>query len=352
MRIGINFHTSDEYISGVEHYSLGLLNGLLRIDTKNQYVVYTNTPDLLRARVAHSKNLTIVGIKYLKARIARILWEHTQLPSLAERQEVDILHCLSYICPLRKKAVPYVVTIHDTIAIDHPEWCKQTNALYFKLFMKAATKRASCVISPSKCTADSLRSKSYVHGSRIKVVYPGIDRIFDTSRSSSRCLEVRRRYSLPDRYALYVGNIEPKKNIWTLLCVHRRLQERIASYKLVIVGKRSWGTRAEIHRIAKEVSSNNVVMTGYVARNDLPFVYKNADVFVFPSFYEGFGFPPVEAMACGTPVVSSSRGALKETLGDAALIVEPHNIRQIAESVFVMINDPWLRKKHIRAGLA
>ena len=351
MRIGINFHTFDKYISGVEYYTLGLLNVLLRIDTRNDYVVYTNQPGLIKEYVPSSKNLTIIEVKHLKTRIARILWEHTRLPRLVGRQELDVLHCPSYICPLYRMSVPCVVTVHDTIAIDHPEWCKQTNALYFNLFMKAAAQKASCVISVSRCTADDLKRNFDLPCSKIRIIYSGIDNIFKANTNSSRQSEVRMRYNLPERYILYVGNIEPKKNVWTLLCVQKKVREKGLPHKLVIVGKRSWRTKVELDEITKEITSNNVVWAGYVDRNDLPLVYQMADVFVFPSLYEGFGSPPLEAMACGTPVVSSSRGALNETVREAALIIEPDNIQEITRAVLSMIADAALREKHIRLGL-
>lgn len=351
MRIGINFHTLDNYISGVEYYSLGLLNGLLHVDPRNDYVVYTNQPSLVKKHVLTSKNLSVIEVKHLKTRIARILWEHTQLPRLAARHELDVLHCPSYICPLYRTSVPYIVTIHDTIAIDHPEWCKQTNALYFNLFMKAATKKAACVISVSRCTADDLKRNFQLPYSKIRIVYSGIDSTFKAEKDSSRHSEVRIRYNLPEPYILYVGNIEPKKNIWTLLCVQKKLQEKGLPHKLVIVGKRSWGAKVELDEIVKEIASKDIISAGYVDRSDLPFVYQMADVFVFLSLYEGFGFPPLEAMACGTPVVSSSRGALNETIRGAALIVEPHNIQQITQAVISMITDSSLRERYIRIGL-
>jgi glycosyltransferase involved in cell wall biosynthesis len=351
MRIGINFQTIDKYISGVEYYSLGLLNGLLRIDTRNAYVVYTNQPSLVKEHVPPSKNLTIVNVKHLKTRISRIFWEHTQLPRFVVRHELDVLHCPSYICPLYKTSVPYVVTVHDTIAIDRPQWCKQTNSLYFNLFMKPAVKKASCVISVSRCTADDLKRNFNLPGSKVRIIYSGIDSIFKASKDSSHCSEVRMRYNLPKRYILYVGNIEPKKNIWTLLCVQKKLQEQGLPHKLVIAGKRSWGTRVELDEISKEITSNNVVWAGYVDRSDLPCVYQMADVFVFPSLYEGFGFPPLESMACGTPVISTRNGALNETVRDAALTVEPHSIQRITQAVISMITDSSLRERHIHMGL-
>lgn len=350
MRFGFNFQAIDKYFSGVEYYSLGLLNGLLRIDTQNTYIVFTNQPDLVKEHIPQSENLTIIEIKYLKTRAARICWEHTQLPRLSVKHKLHVLHCPSYICPLRKISVPYVVTIHDTIAIDHPQWCKETNALYFNLFMKAAAKKASRIISVSECSANDVKRNLNLPCSKVRTIYSGIDEIFRAGKNSSRCSEVRARYNLPERYILYVGNIEPKKNIGTLLRVQKTLREKGLLHKLVIVGKRSWAAKAEIKEISRETVSGNVVCPGYVDRNDLPYVYQMTDVFVFPSLYEGFGFPPLEAMACGTPVISTRSGALAETVSDAALIVEPHDIKQITQAIFSMITDSSFRERHTRMG--
>jgi glycosyltransferase involved in cell wall biosynthesis len=352
MRIGINFHTADRYMSGVEYCSLGLLNGLVQIDSQNQYIVFTNRPELLREHVPLSRNLMIHGVKHLGTRTARILWEHTRLPDLVRRTRLDVLHCLSYICPVRKSPVPYIVTIHDTIAIDHPEWCKKTNALYFKLFMKFVVSRASRIISVSKCTAEDLKRNFPTACSKVHVVYPGIDRIFRSRNNSPYHSKLRARYHLPARYILYVGNLEPKKNIGAVLETQKRIREAGFPHKLVVVGKRSWGVTSQLREISKETGPGHIVSLGYVKRNDLPFIYQMADVFVFPSLYEGFGFPPLEAMACGIPAVTSSKGALGETMRDAALMVEPRDVNRISEAVLSLITDRDLREKHIRMGLA
>jgi glycosyltransferase involved in cell wall biosynthesis len=262
-----------------------------------------------------------------------------------------VLHCPSYICPLRKQSTPYVVTIHDTIAIDHPQWCKKTNALYFKLFMKAAAKKATRIISVSERSTDDIKRNFDLPCSRIRTIHSGIDNIFNSGENSSRCSEVKACYNLPQRYILYVGNIEPKKNIVTLLRVQKKLREKNLPHKLVIVGKRSWESKAELEEISREIAAGNVVCPGYVDRNDLPYVYKMADVFVFPSLYEGFGFPPLEAMACGTPVITTRGGALAETVKDAALIVEPHNTQQITNAICSIITNSRFREKYTRMGL-
>jgi len=350
MKIGINFHTSDEYISGVEYYSLGLINSLLRLDEKNQYIIFTNQPNLVRTHIAPSKNLTVQNLDHLKTRPKRILWEHFVLPRMAKNKGLDILHCPHYVCPLFNTTLPYVVTIHDTIAIDHPHWCKPSNALYYGLIIKQTIKKASKIIVPSHSTADNLKSHFSVNGSTINIIYPGIDPIFNTNKKPWCQNQIRIRYNLPQRYILFVGNIEPKKNILGLLNTYKLLQKKGLPHKLVLVGKKGWKNK-NVYREILKTKNENVIFTGYVDRPDLPFVYQMADVFVFASLYEGFGFPPLEAMACGTPVVASSSGALKETVKDSSYTVDPQNPEDIAQAVYLLITNNNLRQKYIESGL-
>lgn len=350
MRIGINFHSADKYISGVEYYTLGMINALLRVDSQNEYIVFTNQPDLVKQYMPASKHLQIRPVRLMKTRGRRIVWEHFRLPQLAARARLDILHCPVYICPLLDVGIPYVVTVHDTIAINYPKWCKFSNALYFNMVMKAAAKRAAAIVTVSERTADDLKEVSPSYAAKIHVVHPGIDTIFNAEADVSQLPKVRARYGLPDRYILYVGNIEPKKNLRTLLDAHKILRAKGLPQKLVIVGKRHWKARSVLRSMLKGNSLGDITLTGYAERHDLPYIYQMADVFVFISWYEGFGFPPLEAMACGTPVIASARGALKETLADAAYTVPPDSPEEIAEAISRMVTDRSLREKYVRIG--
>jgi glycosyltransferase involved in cell wall biosynthesis len=350
MKIGINFHTTDRYISGVEYYSLGLINSLLCLDGENEYVVFTNQPQLLASGLSASENLTVRKSNYLQNRVRRILWEHSRLPRIAKNEGMDVVHCPHYICPFLDAAVPYVVTIHDTIAIEHPQWCKLSNALYYNIFMKPSVSKASRVIAVSHSTADSLKRRFPAGASKLRVIYPGIDTIFNSKKDPSGQTRVKSRYGLPERYILFVGNIEPKKNILNLVRAYKLLRLRGLSHKLVLAGKRTWKSKG----VLKEISGaapGSILAIGYVDRVDLPFVYQMADVFVFASLYEGFGFPPLEAMACGTPVVASTGGALTETAGGASRTVDPTNPEDIAEAIYLLITNRKLRQKHLELGI-
>lgn len=351
MRIGLNFFTIDSYLSGVEYYFLGLLGALLRLRSEDTYVLFTNHLDLFDHDLQKCPNLIPVEVRHLTSRTRRILWEHVILPRKLKEYQVDLLHCPSYICPLRRVGIPYVVTIHDTIAIDYPQFCKRTNALYYGLFMRRTVSTAAGIVAVSGSTRNDITRLFGVNTAKIHSIYPGIDPRFRVARDEERVSRVKERCRLPDHFILYVGNIEPKKNIATLLAVIERLRARGVRHKMVIVGKRAWRTHAELKQIRKLEGSGDIVMTGYVPRADLPSVYQLADCFVFPSFYEGFGFPPLEAMACGVPVVASDRGALKETLGDAACLVEPDDAEGIAEGICALVKDRALRARFVDRGL-
>jgi glycosyltransferase involved in cell wall biosynthesis len=350
MRIGLNFHCSDGYLSGVEYYALGLLRGLVQIDRTNEYLVYTNRPDLTRDHVPPTANLRIIPVAHLRTRIARILWEHTLLPRLAVRHGLDVLHCTNAICSTSTTAVPCVVTIHDTLALDRPRWCRPANALHFRLLLRRSAAAAARIITVSQQTAQDVCRHAAVPRSALRVVYPGIDEIFSHDGDPRRRARVRARYGLPERYILYVGNIEPRKNVPTLLEVRHRLDRDGLPHKLVIAGGRTWRAGSEQRCIQREVASGGVVRIGYASRGDLPFIYQMADVFLFPSLFEGFGFPPLEAMACGTPVVCSSRGALAETAVGAAWIVDPANVSEMAAAVRTLLTDARVHDRYVESG--
>ncbi|MCK5605914.1 glycosyltransferase family 4 protein [Candidatus Pacearchaeota archaeon] len=350
MRIGIDFHTNDIYVSGVERYSLGLINALLRTDRQNAYVIFTNQPNLVAENVPASKRLRIRDVNYLGTRAGRILWQHTRLPLLARKEGLDLLHCPHYICPCFDAGVPYVVTVHDTIALDNPQWCKVTNILYFRLMMGLTIKRASRIITVSQCTASSLNRHFPDVGSRVGTVYPGVEEIFNGEKSHRHQNRVRSKYDLPEAYVLFVGNIEPKKNVMQLLRAFKLARQRGIPHKLVLVGKRTWKSKDVWQCIRHQVRAGNVILTGYVKQQDLPYVYQMADVFVFASLYEGFGFPPLEAMACGTPVIASTSGALKETMGTASYTVDPTDHHSIAEAIYLLITHKKVRQKYIELG--
>ena len=352
MRIGIPFHTKDDYLSGVEYYSLGLVRCLAQYIPGNEYVVLTNRPELVESYLGARDNVCVSSSYVGNYRPLRVLWEHLRLPRLAERWGFDVLHCPCYICPAMPSSVPYVVTIHDTLALDYPNWCQHLNALYFRLAMKRTVARADRIVAVSSQTKRDLTRHFCGCSSKCRVISPAIDPIFFARKASHEWKAIRERYGLPAQYVLYVGNIEPKKNVLGLLDAHRLLTASGRPHKHGVVGKRQWRAVAEIRELARGEADGSVVFTGYVAREDLPGVYQMSALYVCASLYEGFGFPPLEAMASGVPVVSSTRGALAETVGDAAYLVDPEDTRQIADAMASVIGDEGIRREYVSRGLS
>ncbi|KKL73846.1 hypothetical protein LCGC14_2070810 [marine sediment metagenome] len=351
MRIGINFHTTDRYISGVERYSLGLIDALLSQDDENEYIVFTNQPQIVRDNVRSARNLCIESLTNIKTRAQRILWEHICLPKVAEKHRIDVLHCPHYICPYFRSNVPYVVTVHDTIALDFPQWCRKTNAIYYKMTMKSAVNNAAKIIAVSKYTAERLNCHFEDTTGKVRVIHPGIDAVFTDESDDNRQAEVRAKYNLPQKYILFVGNIEPKKNVVALLKASELLEDMGLSHKLVLAGKRSWKSKHVLEEINTQSKANKVVVTQYVLQEDLPFIYQMADVFVFPSLCEGFGFPPLEAMACGTAVIATGVGVLRELTDEYCRVIDPADHRGIARRIALLVRNEKIRRQYITAGL-
>lgn len=352
MRIGFNFHSTDSFISGVEYYSLGLLRSLLNIDKTNEYIVFTNRASLIESHIGSQDNLTVRDCSFLKSRLHRLCWEHLRLPAIAKKERLDILHCSHYICPAVKTSAAYVVTIHDTIAIDHPRWCKRTNAAYYKLFLKKAARNASKIIAVSNYTAERIRQNFDVEDSKIKIIYPAIDAgIFNLQIDSQKQNKIRTKYNLPKDYILYAGNIEPKKNLLNLLKAFKLLRQNGCRHSLVITGQRSWKSKRVFDFLDKEFKSDEVVLTGFIEREDIGHVYKMVDCVVLPSLCEGFGFPAVEAFACGVPVAASRVGILQEITPQSYTSLEPENPDQMAQSINKLLTDYKLRELRIKTGL-
>jgi glycosyltransferase involved in cell wall biosynthesis len=351
VKIGINFQSKDTCYSGVERYSLGLIGAMAEFAPRHQYVIFTNRSQAVREQVIARDNVVIRQSVYPNSRVFRIAWEHLVLPGLARDEGLDVLHCPNYVCPLRSSVVPCVVTCHDTIALDHPEWCQPSNAFYYKLVLKATANRAACVVAVSRHSAEDVRRRLGIASERVRVVYPGLDSGFNSQLGEKDRSRIRSTYHLPERYLLYVGNIEPRKNLPALLKAYRILRERKLPHKLVLVGQRTWRSSNVLEQVRRTGGSEGIIQLGYVPQPDLPGIYQLADLYVCPSLHEGFGFPPLEAMASGIPVLSSGGGALAETLGDAAYPIDPADPSAIAAGAICLLTDQETRRECIRRGI-
>jgi len=254
---------------------------------------------------------------------------------------VDLFHATEHLLP-RLSSIRTVFTLHDLIFLFHPETHKPLNRWFLTLMMPRFLRAADAIIAVSECTKrDAIRFYG-IPEENITVIYEGVNPRFRPVGPEAMAA-VRARYDLPEHFILYVGTIEPRKNLTVLLEAFSNLQSAICNLHLVFVGKKGWLYEGFFRRLRELGLEDRVIFTGYVPDEDLPAIYSAAELFVFPSLYEGFGLPVLEAMACGTPVVCSNTSSLPEVAGDAALLVDPTDVCALAGAMERALRDETLR---------
>lgn len=247
-------------------------------------------------------------------------------------------------------SVPTVLTVHDLIFRRFPQYHKPLNRWYLNLTMPLYVKQATAIIAISQATKQDLISAYGVPADKIRVVYEAADPRFKP-QAEHEIARVRSKYSLPERYILFVGTIEPRKNLPRLLEAYRKVHRAGLTDALVVVGKRGWLV-GDFFRKLEDETLPPVILPGFVSDEDLPALYAGAQALAFPSLFEGFGLPMLEAMACGTPVVASRAGSLPEIGGDAAVYFDPESIEEMAEALERVLTDAELAEHLRRKGLA
>lgn len=293
-----------------------------------------------------------IGIERLpisnRSRLARILYEERFLGR--RLGGFDLFHAPGYVAPSRLPC-PLVLSIYDLVALTHPELAKRSNALHYRWRLPRSAKAAARVIVPLECVARQVVERLGVERERIRVVPLGVDARLRPPSLDARA-KVRATHRLARPYILFVGNVEPKKNLPTLLRAFAALKREGLPHELVIAGKRGWKCRDVFALPAELRIEADVRFLGYVAEDDLAGLYGGAELFAFPSLVEGFGLPPLEAMACGTPVVASDAEALIESTGDAAEHVPALDAEALAGAMRRILADAALRERLRAAGLA
>ena len=233
-----------------------------------------------------------------------------------------------------------VLTIHDLSPLDHPEWFAPAFALWYRQILPPLARRVRRVLTPSSFSRQRVIQRLSVPAEKVVVVPPGVDPAQFRPVDSAL---VRARYGLTGSYLLFVGTLEPRKNLPALLSAWGEVRQRFSAAELVIAGGRSPVFRPALHGQEKALAHERVRFLGAVSDSDLPGLYSGAAALLLPSLYEGFGLPVLEAMACGVPVVSSRAGALKETAGEAALLVDPVGVDGLSCAMEQILLDEGLR---------
>jgi glycosyltransferase involved in cell wall biosynthesis len=343
MRIGIDAHHINGKPQGSRTYLLELIRALSRVlPADDEVIVYSFRPEETSALLP-AKELTHRRVFPDSARV-RLPFV---APALALRDRLSLLHS-QYIAP-PFSFLPDVVTIHDILFETHPELFEGAFSERSVGLIRRTARRAAMVLTVSEFSRRALVERYHLSPERVLVTPNGVDReAFRPLGAESE--GIRKRYRLDGPFVLFVGRIEPRKNLPRLIRAFSRARGRLGgSIRLVIAGKEDFRSR-EVFQEAERQGEASVVFLGAVPDADLPSLYNLAVALVYPSLAEGFGLPVLEAMACGTPVVASPRGALPEVGGDAVLWVEPEDEEAIAEGIERIVTDNDLRGKLRAAG--
>jgi glycosyltransferase involved in cell wall biosynthesis len=342
MRIAIDARMGHMHV-GMGVYVGGLISHLGEIDKANEYFIIVNkgrNADFVPRQENFIKWVTSISYEN---HLTRDLWEQGYLPLKLHRHKIDIYHGPNYVLPIFTKAGT-VLTAYDMISFATPEWYKPISRFRVQKLLKLSAKKANKTIAGSENSKRDIIKILRVPEEKIKVVYIGINDIYRPINDKHKLDSVKTRYDIADRFILHVGSLNPRKNIPRLIDAYSRLPAKIMEeYQLVIAGKRSWRAD-EIFAKAKQFGpEERIAFTGFVAEDDLPLLMNAADLLAFPSLYEGFGIPPLEAMACGTPVIASNTSSIPEIVGDAALLFDPYNVEEMAAAMYRALTDEQLR---------
>jgi glycosyltransferase involved in cell wall biosynthesis len=357
MRIGIDCRTilDPEHgeAAGVGHYTYHLVDNLLNVDKKNQYVLLFDqgVGDAGYFKRKNSQIRFFPQREYKK--FLPLVYSHLLCSAALERENLDVFHSPASTIPLcySKNAV---ITVHDLAIYQNPKWFPR-QIFATRVSVPQSLKRAKKIIAVSKHTALDLEKFLKVPKEKIAVVYNGVEERQDLNKVDSQSQKkVRQKFDIRQNFILFIGTIQPRKNVEGLILAYDRLRksEVFKNYQLVIAGQKGWGYKAVFEKIKELALTKKVIFCGYVLREDKIRLLNAASVFVFPSFYEGFGLSLLEAMQQGTPIITSNITSMPEVAGKAGYLIDPHKINSISRGIKEVLTNQNLRQRMINAGFA
>lgn len=335
--------------AGIGRYTQELLAALLKEKADIEFTAFSVEPennaiehafdDIPRIRKKTSNKCWRLNV--MGAYLARLCQDHLF-------QGVDIFHATDNTLP-RLTGAKSVFTLYDLAFRIYPKTHTIYNRWFLKIMMPRFLNAADAVIAISESTKRDAERFYHFNSNKIRVVYPGIGSRFQPIRDTNEWDRIRRTYRLPDRYLLYVGSVEPRKNLTTLFEAFRHIKP--GDVKLVVVGRKGWRYNPILEHLSGLKMDDRIIFTDFVPDQDLPVLYSRALAFIYPSLYEGFGLPVLEALACGTPVVASSASSLPEAAGDAAILLDPGNIKGWVEALDAVCSNATVNEELRQRGI-
>ncbi len=349
IKIGIITDAVDDAAGGIQTYVRGLVDSLLKTDRKNQYYLihYKKNAD------SFYKNRKEIIIPIKPIPFYREFRKIILMPILLKKYNLDIVHETAQIGPFFLPAkFKKIITIHDLVPLIYPKTNNIITWIHHKIGLWLVLKRADSVIAVSNSTKKDILKFFNIPQNKITVIYEGHFNYYTPVKNKKQLDEIKRKYKLYFKFILFVGTLEPRKNISRVIKSFIKIKKEFPELRLVIVGKKGWKYN-EIFRLINQLNiGNSVIFTGYVPEEDLPAINSLAEVLVYPSLYEGFGLSALGAIKCGCPVVSSNCSSIPEVINDAGVLVDPTNVSKISAGILKVLKDRSFRNKIIKKGLA
>ena len=348
MRIAIDAHSVGAGLAGNESYATNLIEALAEIDSLNQYTLFVTRSEAVERFRGRWPNF-IVRRTLPHTPLIRI---PLTLSTMLRMNPVDILHVQFSAPPFAP--CPVVVSVHD-LSFEHlPQTFNRRSWTQLRLTVRHSARRAAQIVTLSEHARRDIIATYGISPVLVTAIPPAAPAHFGPINDEKELQRVRHNYGILGDYILSVGSIQPRKNLRRLISAYARLRRARPEHKLpqlVLVGKRAWRYDETLRAIQESGAGDSVILTGYVPETDLPALYSGALCFVYPSYFEGFGLPPLEAMKCGAPVIVGDRTSLPEVVGDAGLLVDPFDVNAIAGAIESLIDNPNLRAELSVKGL-
>jgi len=351
MKIAIDLTIIPDQKTGVGQYAKRLIEAMSAFDKKNQYLIFVKKNQVSDFDPKKENFRIFPCSAWLRFKILRILWEQFILPVRLEHEKTDILHSLHYTTPLFGN-FRRLVTFHDMTFFLFPEKHTLAKKVYFKFFIPRSAAISDRLIAVSQNTKNDIQKIIGIPFDKIDVVYETANPIFSFKKDDLTAQAIKTRYGIKNKFILSVGTLEPRKNIAGLInAYHDLVLHKGIDCQLVIVGKKGWLYQDMFQAVKDMGLQKNIVFTDYVPDEDLVVLYNAAEIFVYPSLYEGFGIPPLEALTCGVPTITSNISSMPEVVGDGAVLIDPADSAELSRAIYELLVNEKFRAEIIKKGL-